>query len=615
LSKLGIVCAVIVAIGMPLTSFGAVAGKPPPPPPPANAWMVLYYICDEGDLSGWGIYDVERELLEAVHTNVKTLVMIDPGAVWEVTGTANAWYVDVGWHSLTPMEDLGEVSMGAPASLSNFVIWARTTYGPASHYALVLQDHGGGWQGVCWDNVPSSGDFLSLAELHSALDTVKTSTGIVFDVIGFDGCEMAYTEVAYQIKDHAQVMVASQDVGWFYGPGESPTGNPPEGTGGWPNYWVITHLSAVSSTTDAVGFATIIVNDWKDFWEHYQPLDTWPSYADHFLTISAVRLGSTYGMTNLNTALGNFAQCLKDRIPTYETQIWASRDLAAGFGSTHDIDLYNFVDLVDARNMGETAQMRSAMKGIRDSITKMVCAEWHEPNHRIAHGLNIFFPSTFGMYTLAKLRQYSLTDFGKSSGGANWDSFIKNMVRLTMVQTAYDPATGAWDGTATLLDSAHVRIVGATVVLQYSTDGGVTWMNTNQGSSVTDSFGKALMHTTGPVGMLLRVTYATESLASNVVTVLHRITLTLAQTSYDLATGAWDGTATLLNSALAPIVGVPVALQYSTDGGATWMNSNQGSIVTDSSGIAPMHATGPVGMMLIASCQLGYYVSNVVTTA
>jgi len=519
ISRLGIVCAVIIAVGMPLMSFGAMAGKPPPPPPPGNGWMVLYYIDAEGNCNEWGLYDLQVELPNAVHNNVKTLVMIDPGANWPDTGNANARYYDVGYQSVTMKKDLGEVSMGAPASLSDFVIWAKATYGSASHYALVLQDHGGGWQGVCWDGVPS-GDFLSLAELHSALDTVKGSTSIVFDVIGFDACEMAYLEVAYQIKDHAQVMVASQDVGWFYGPGESPTGDPPEGTGGWPNNAIITHLSA-SYTTDAVGFASIIVNDNKDFWEHYHPLDTYPGFEDHFLTISAVRLGSSYGMLNLNNALGNFAQCLKDRIPTYETQIWASRDLAAGFGSMHDLDLHNFVDLVDARNLGETTQMRSAMKGIRDAITKMVCAEWHEPNHRIAHGLNIFFPSILLTYKFANMpgHQYSLTDFGKSWGGAYWDTFLKNMVRLTMVQTSYDPATGGWDGTATLVNSAHVPIVGATVVLQYSTDGGATWRNTNQGSSVTDSAGKALMHTTGPVGMLLRVTYATDSLVSNVVAI------------------------------------------------------------------------------------------------
>jgi hypothetical protein len=357
------------------------------------------------------------------------------------------------------------------------------------------------------------------------LDTVKSSTGIVFDVIGFDACEMAYLEVAYQIKDHAKVMVASQDVGWVYGPGESPTGDPPEGTGGWKNDWVITHLSA-SYTTDAVGFATIIVNDYKDFWEHYQPLDTYPGYEDHFLTISAIRLGVMYGMTNIMYAILEFSLALQERIPTYGPQIWACRDLSSGFGNIHDIDLYNLADLVDARNMAETRTMTKAMASIRISIDSMVCAEWHEPNHRIAHGLNIFFPETFQGYQSAVNpppilgnTPYSLNDFGMSSGGASWINFLKNMVRLTLLKTSYDPSTGGWDGTATLVTSAHVPIVGATVVLQYSTDGGQSWQNSPQGTGTTDSTGMALLHTIGPVGMLLRVTYATDSLVSSVVAI------------------------------------------------------------------------------------------------
>ncbi|RDE13015.1 MAG: hypothetical protein C4K47_06955 [Candidatus Thorarchaeota archaeon] len=451
-SKIAIACAVIIALGMPLMSFGA-AAKPPKPTP--TAWMVLYYMDDEDpNLGEWGLYDLQQELPNAVHTNVKTLVMIDPWKAWPDTGNANARYYDVGYQSITLKADLGEVSMGAPASLSNFIIWAKTTYGSASHYALVLQDHGGGWQGVCWDSVPKS-DHLSLKDLHDALDTARSATGIVFDVIGFDACEMAYVEVAYQLKDYAQVMVASQDVGWVYGPGESPTGDPPEGTGGWKNDWVISHLSA-SYTTDAVGFAAIIVHDYMDFWEHYHPLDTYPGFEDHFLTISAVRLGSAYGMSDLMTGIGDFSLCLKERLPTYEPQIWACQQLAAGFGNMHDIDLYNFVDLIDAGDMDETVQMTAAFSQIRTSIASMVCAEWHEPDHRIAHGLNIYFPDTLSEYQGAMVPSppssttpYSWNDFSMSPGGDNWDNFLRDIVNYVVVMYTLEVRVNnaAWGST------------------------------------------------------------------------------------------------------------------------------------------------------------------------
>src|SRR5512136_513802 len=76
---------------------------------------------------------------------------------------------------------------------------------------------------------------------------------------------------------------------------------------------------------------------------------------------------------------------------------------------------------------------------------------------------------------------------------------------LTLVQTSYDAINGLWQGLATLQDMYGQPMVGATVVLQYSTDGGLTWRNTRQGSEVTDAAGQASMHTTGNAGLTLRV--------------------------------------------------------------------------------------------------------------
>ena len=41
--------------------------------------------------------------------------------------------------------DIGEVNMGDPNTLTDFVKWGLETF-PARHTALVLWDHGGGWR-------------------------------------------------------------------------------------------------------------------------------------------------------------------------------------------------------------------------------------------------------------------------------------------------------------------------------------------------------------------------------------------------------------------------------------------------------------------------------------
>ncbi len=43
------------------------------------------------------------------------------------------------------VQNIGEVNMGDPQSLVDFVQWAKQNY-PADHYCLVLWDHGGGWK-------------------------------------------------------------------------------------------------------------------------------------------------------------------------------------------------------------------------------------------------------------------------------------------------------------------------------------------------------------------------------------------------------------------------------------------------------------------------------------
>jgi hypothetical protein len=55
---------------------------------------------------------------------------------------------------------LGAVDMGDPNTLHDFLQWAVANY-PADHYALILADHGGGLDGICYD--AHSGDVCGLA--------------------------------------------------------------------------------------------------------------------------------------------------------------------------------------------------------------------------------------------------------------------------------------------------------------------------------------------------------------------------------------------------------------------------------------------------------------------
>lgn len=66
----------------------------------------------------------------------------------------------------------------------------------------------------------SSKDFLDNSELQLAFQQAALATGETVDIIGMDACLMAMVEVAYQLRNNATFLVASQEVepmnGWDY---------------------------------------------------------------------------------------------------------------------------------------------------------------------------------------------------------------------------------------------------------------------------------------------------------------------------------------------------------------------------------------------------------------
>ena len=65
-----------------------------------------------------------------------------------------------------------------------------------------------------------NGGEMHLKDLKPALDLAVRNLGRKVDIFGFDTCLMGYMETAYQIKDHANFLVASEELepgdGWDY---------------------------------------------------------------------------------------------------------------------------------------------------------------------------------------------------------------------------------------------------------------------------------------------------------------------------------------------------------------------------------------------------------------
>ena len=106
---------------------------------------------------------------------------------------------------------MGELNMGDPANLSNFVQWAKTNY-PAAHYGLVIRDHGDGLGGMEQDD--HNQDHLTIPELDQSLDSITGSGADPLDLVFMDACLMGMIEDAYQFRGQVGVYVASENVTW-----------------------------------------------------------------------------------------------------------------------------------------------------------------------------------------------------------------------------------------------------------------------------------------------------------------------------------------------------------------------------------------------------------------
>ena len=195
-----------------------------------ESWLVmLYQDADDGILEEDIFFDFNEAELVGSTDKVSIVSQLDRysgpdgfsgGDDWHTT---KRFYItrdnDLENINSTEVADLGELNMGDPATLYDFVAWAVNTY-PADRYALILSDHGGGWTGG-WTDPDPSYDYLDLNELDYALNQLVTNLPIdKFDLLGFDACLMSQLDVYTVIAPYARFAVASEETepatGWAY---------------------------------------------------------------------------------------------------------------------------------------------------------------------------------------------------------------------------------------------------------------------------------------------------------------------------------------------------------------------------------------------------------------
>lgn len=291
------------------------------------------------------------------------------------------------------IQDLDEQNMGDPNTLTDFVNWTISSY-PANRYCLVLANHGSGCvESVCFDQT-SGMDALSLPELSQALSLVPAK----MDVLYFDACLMGMIEVAYQIRDYVNVMIASEEISYA----------------GQPYDYYLGNLTANPSMTPE-DLAHIIVSNFID----YTSAKSYPT------TMSGVDLSQ---ISNLKTAVDSLAQELNSKESSYNEEIRRAMCQAEGYeelvGGGRYIDLYHFAQLI--YQYIPDSDIRNDATQVMTLLSNAVIVEDHY-DHPNSHGLSIFFPCKKD-YLSDFMNEYRTADFAKDTF---WDEFIENHVNIT----------------------------------------------------------------------------------------------------------------------------------------------------------------------------------------
>jgi hypothetical protein len=254
----------LAACGLWLAALAAVL--------PAAQWTVMVYMCADNGMSDQSYIDL-AEMTRAGSTDAVSIIAQVDRPEYDSLPRPRRYQVASG--RLELLGEMPELDMADPANLADFVRFCRNDY-PADKYLLVLWDHGNGWPeslaaknrdcpsdsrlgnpglsrsspqpAILYDASPepgtvpaisaseirdcpkvppqpailydaSSGKALGVAGggLREALVEVRNILGRKVGILAMDACLMQMIEVAWEVRDCAEVMVASEDLQPFNG--------------------------------------------------------------------------------------------------------------------------------------------------------------------------------------------------------------------------------------------------------------------------------------------------------------------------------------------------------------------------------------------------------------
>lgn len=347
-------------------------------------WTVMLYSAGDNNLRRY-LYDDINEL-ETVGSdkNTNIITLMDQGSsncrIYDLEKDS-----DLSRINSPVLKEMGNTDMANPLVLADFIRFSMKNY-PAENYALIISDHGGGWEGAVEDD--SYNNWMTMEKLKKCLEIAKSQTGNKIDVLGFDACLMANTEAVYQLKDQAKFIVASeQNIG----------------ADGWPYAKIFSREALVSLQRRLNNKLDMSPRDFS------KKIVTSSNGFNATNTMSALEMNN---MENLALSLKNFSSKVIENKISADTLKKLVYD-TEGFSSLNDLG--DFLSRFIADNTIKNDEMKDLARNALEEMRNVIIAEQHSSIYPGANGLTIQLESE-------NSEKYNNLDFVKRSG---WDNFVR----------------------------------------------------------------------------------------------------------------------------------------------------------------------------------------------
>ncbi|MEY2529882.1 MAG: hypothetical protein QOJ05_1972 [Verrucomicrobiota bacterium] len=398
------------------------------PKPAKKPWTFLVYMAGDNDLDPNGVQDLKE--MKRVGTNAAINVVAQFDSESNKHRTTRYLLTKGPKLATDVVGTLGNTNTGDPKNLIDFAAWGIANY-PADRYALILWNHGQGWDDTdifeddrhrslrrvatgrvrhalfhkpvrqLIQNEPNdpaitrailiddnAKDFLDNLEMKKVLEAVHKKLGRKLDLLGMDACLMSMPEVGYQMREHVAFTVGSEET---------------EPVDGWPYEQILGLLTKTPAVTPE-SLGKIVV---KEYLASYKG-------SGEAVTQSLCNLGECAGLaaavkvlaTSLTTALGDSAargaiRDARDKVQTYEV-----------------LDNVDFADLCLLIKGGAVPlKVKTACDGVLGALGNYVVSSGYVgAKMRNSKGASIYFP------TVSISPLYAGLDFVKATG---WGVFLK----------------------------------------------------------------------------------------------------------------------------------------------------------------------------------------------